>query len=733
MRTFNSGSNEPSEAQMGAYGDLFQQQEKPGKTLADYFLIFRERKWWGLGVFATVLAGGAFYTWLQTPLYKSQSIVQILKVAPAPLGASPNIEESALNGAEDFNTELIVLQSSQVIDAVANRLKGDELARFLAPYSKKNAEAPLPQDILASNRGFEPIKQSLIVAISYSHPDKDMAARVANLFAEEAIKSDIRDRIENSMKAVDALRDRVKQQQAKVESLGFQLTDFREKNKSFSLDAQADIDKEQLMSINSLLNQSTQALDAAKINWAIVQQYEKEGKPLWDIPFVESAPQVAALRDKLTSQAITLASVSSRYRDKHPSYIEAKTNYDATASALNAAVQSAKQSIYNTYFLAQETYDNASKRLTEKKEAMLKLSRQAVEYDSIVRELNVNQDLYHSMLTAMDTYMAQVNLKNANLRIVQDAAPSSKYDSPKIWINLSVSATGGVVLAIATMLALGVMDRRVKTLFDIETDLGLPLIGALPLVGRLSPRERAQVVALDSDKRLKETFQSIYSSLKVNGQARSSKVILIASTNPNEGKSFVTTNLAITYAQQGERVLVIDCDLRRAKIAWSLALKKDIGLLHYLEGKESLTSCISANVYPNLDVLPAEERLQNAAPVLNNYAFKEMLEQLRGMYDRIFIDTSPMAAVSDAVALLPNVDAVLYVIKYSAVSKDVLKAQIKRILESETPILGVILNQAKVDFSAYYRNFAYSKDYDIYYGAEEAHQGAGELTDTKRS
>jgi capsular exopolysaccharide synthesis family protein len=173
--------------------------------------------------------------------------------------------------------------------------------------------------------------------------------------------------------------------------------------------------------------------------------------------------------------------------------------------------------------------------------------------------------------------------------------------------------------------------------------------------------------------------------------------------------------MSLTFANHGERTLLLDGDLRLPNVAKSLQLQNDYGLLDHIEKDISLDELIIKEVYPNLDVLPSGGKSKNPTQVLNSAKFEAMLATLRDRYDRIIIDCPPLAAVSDALNVLPIVDGVLYVIKFNTVKRKAASVNVRRLWESDTPVFGAILNNIASSLTAHYYASYSGKGYNQYY------------------
>jgi len=702
------------------YGDSGEGNQRYTRTLKDYLLILRERIWYLIVTFFIVFTGSILYTMNSTEIYQSSASVQILRrdLTAWKLTDDPNVD---IQSMEDFNTQLKIMESAQIVNAVSDRLKDEDLKQFRAPYEDVRTFAgPLtPQQILQENRRIVPIRLSLIIQVVYFHPNPRIAALVANYFADEYINYNLRLYTNDAMKAVEDLRVRVDQQRRRVEELENQLQEYRRKYDAVSLDPKNDIDAQELLNLSTIVTTNKRALDEAEGNWNLVQQYQQEGRDLTELPIISTQPIVQDQLVRCTTYAMNVASLSKRYKAKHPSMIEAQEVMSEANRILKETIAVSVQKIYSQYLASKENYDAAQKRLVEKRRETIDLAKIKIEFDSLTREVEIARGLHQAMVTSMNGHMARVNLIGQSARIIDRATEAVEPSSPNVALNLIIGAVGGFVLGTALVFVVAFFDDRIKSAYDIESEVGLPLLGIIPRIRSQNSSEKALAVASNVDRLVTESFRSIYSALKINEVSRNARVILLTSTLPSEGKSFVTTNMALTCALHGERVLVIDADLRVPNVAKSMGVENDKGLLTVLEHKNTLEEALQKNIYPNLDVLPTGGRAKNPTQLLNSREFADLLERLRGEYDKIFIDSPPVGAVSDGISLLPKIDGVIYVIKFNNVKRRTAKLNVRRIMDSNVPIFGAVLNQISAVSASYYYNSYYDKSYQNYYINED--------------
>jgi capsular exopolysaccharide synthesis family protein len=587
----------------------------------------------------------------------------------------------------------------------------------MAPYSDAlSLSGPLsPVEVLGRNRGISQQRGSLMVNIAYTHPDPIIAADVANLFAKEYIDHNLKLNIDGSMKAVEDLRIRADQQKERVEELDLKLAEYRESHNAVSLDSQENIARTQLTSLNTMKLEAKNNYDLIETQWNLIDSYRREGRNLWELSFIAEQSRVSNLLQNISGSKISISSQSKRYREKHPVMIQLLQTLQESEVELVSAVQNAVDKLYAKFSEAKSNYEVSSKRLAEKESELIELSKTRVEYNSILRDFEVQQSFFQALNSRMTQEKAAVNLKNPNARIIDEAFPPLRHSSPNVMMNLAAGLFGGLAVGAGLVLIAAFLDDRVKSAFDIEGTIGLPMLGVVPRIKKLDTNSKAQAVASNVDRHVTETFRSIHSALKLNDESKNAKVMVTTSTVPGEGKSFVSSNLSLTFANHGEKTLLLDGDLRLPNVARSLQLENDFGLLDHIEKDVSLDEVIIKEVYPNLDVLPSGGKSKNPTQVLNSAKFEAMIAELRDRYDRIVVDSPPLAAVSDALNLLPLADGVVYVIKFNTVKRKTAVLNVRRLWESNTPVFGAVLNNISSTLSHYYYSSYSDKAYQEYY------------------
>ncbi len=690
-------------------------EEDASARLRSYWLMVLERRWYAITVFLLTLIVAATYTFLSTPIYQATAMVQVLRRGSQVLRGA-DVVESTIGTDTDFNTQMKVLESLSMVQSVVARLNADEIKSLTDPYKRWNREPMLPAEVIYKHRKIVTQRLTLMLAIVYEHPDPKIAAKVANLFAEEYIAYNSRVRVEESMRAVDELKDRADQQRKRVDEIANSLQAFRERGNLISLVQSKDIVTERLKALNLMATQTNAKLKEAEARWGQVQEWTKASRDLTELPFISIQPQVAQLSQQVSKGKIEVAELSQRYRAKHPRLIEATNSLLQAQSELQDAIKVASASVKSEYDNAIQNDTDARKALSEQESKSLELDKSGVEYENLNREFKVNEQLLESMMARMREASVTSSIDTQIARIVDHAAESNSPISPRIWLNLAAGVVGGIIFGLGFAYVIALVDDRVKNTFDVETLVGLPLIGMIPHVKRMEQPDKAQIVANGADRAIVEAFLSIYSSLRINDESRNAKLLLITSTLPSEGKSFVSSNLALAFASQGQRTVIVDCDLRKPNVHKSFRLKSTHGVIGHCVHSMPLEDVIVRNVHPNLDVIVAGGRVVNPYPILNGLEFEKMVAELGRRYDRVLFDTPPLGAVSDALNILQMMDGAIYTIQYNRVRRTAAQRCARRLQSASVPVFGAILNDTDSGAADYYGEYQ-NKSYQEYYDA----------------
>ncbi len=312
-------------------------------------------------------------------------------------------------------------------------------------------------------------------------------------------------------------------------------------------------------------------------------------------------------------------------------------------------------------------------------------------------------------------------METQNARLIDRAKAANKPVFPNYLLNIGLGVIGGLGAGLALAFLVAFIDDRVKSSYDIESVIGLPLLSIVPKFKDPGSSVESAKGAFSppKDPEVMEAFSTLYSGLKVRDDAKNAKTILVTSTVPGEGKSFIARNLALTFASHGEKVVLIDCDLRRPVVHRHLKLENAKGVIDLCTNDTAIDDVVIKNVQPNFDVIPSGGRSKSPAQNLSSNRFEAALAELCKRYDRVIIDTPPIALVSDALVILPMVDGAIYSIFFNKVRRKAAQFCVQRLQEVNVPTFGAVLNGLDRNIGGYYYQHYYDKSYKQYYVTEE--------------
>lgn len=695
------------------------------RTLSDWIAMFRERIWYLILSVFVVVTGVLIYTYNVVPEYTASARLRVLKnaIQAAPGSSASTSSLETISGQEDFQTQLEIMRSGTIVKRVQARLTSAELTEVVKPYQGGNVfTGPLtPTEVIAHHRNVIPQKATFIAFVEYTHRRPEVAEKLANYFAEEIQKYNSEDRANLTSPVIETTR-------IQIDQMEHTLAQQREERNLL-------IKNEGLLSTemgaaNAELANVISVRDAERKNYedqlAIhneIQKTKDAGLSLLSQPAITSNQLVATLLPRVADLRISITGLLEKYGKNHPTLIAQTQQLEQAEAELAEAVKKAESEFNSNFVAAKRRYESAQQRAEEKEADLVRLRDAISQLTALDKKILLNEELLQRLkFNLEDLKMRVIGSVSSIVSILDPAVVPTRASNKNFALNAIFGVVAGIALGAGIIVLLSFFDDRIKSTRDIETSLGIPLLGTVTKLSHVkSPIDKACVVVNGKDRGATEAFRAIYSALKINETSSGAKVFLVTSTTPSEGKTFVSTNLALTYAVHGDRVLVVDADLRLPNVGNSLGLGQDKGgLTRYIEGSLTLDEAIVRDVRPNFDVLQVGAYCKNPTQVLNSSKFREMLEELKTKYDRIVIDTPPIGAVSDVLNLLPLCDGVVYTVRFNTVQRSMIKNNLHRILESKTPVFGAVMNQMEREVARYYVSSGQYGTYSKYYHSAQS-------------
>ena len=301
------------------------------------------------------------------------------------------------------------------------------------------------------------------------------------------------------------------------------------------------------------------------------------------------------------------------------------------------------------------------------------------------------------------------NLPDTRVVVEQPASVSSSPAVPNLIRNLGLGLVTGVLLGVALAVGLDVVDSTVKKLDDLESITGTSVVGEIPVD---KPRRTTPAISFANDNsRIAESFRKLRTNLSFLAVDNPPRVIVVTSSIPNEGKTTTAINLALALAEADNNVLLVDGDMRRSMVQEYLKLDGSVGLSTVLSGAVPLSEALQETTFPGLTVLTAGATPPNPSELLASQAAKKLLAELRGQFDYVIVDSSPLLAVTDGTLLAANADGALLLARYGKTRRDQLTHASEALSNVGAALLGAVFTMTPTRNSS-----SYAGSYYYYYG-----------------
>jgi succinoglycan biosynthesis transport protein ExoP len=727
-------------------------------ALGEYVRVLIKRKWTVLACLITIFSIVAIASLKMTPIYEASGSIEINK----PDSGLVNFSNSPTFNVDyydptELETEVMILKSDLLALQVVKELGLDRRPEFggktpALPSSLDLAPDPLQADpartsaLLGGFRGNLAVTLSPnthIIKVSYRNADKDLTAHVVNTLMSTYTENNFKSRFDSTMQASDWLSKQLVDLQMKVETSQERLVRYQKEHEILGIDEKQNITTQKLDELNKALTTAeSERMDKESV-YRLVQSGDADtiASAASVLDAAGTGSQSASgllelLRSKQADVKIQAAELSTQFGPSYPKVAQLNTQLKEIDAQILAETRKIAGKIRGQYMAALQRENMLHEALEKQKQEANKLNESAIQYSILKRDLETYRTLYEGLMQKMKEAGVSAGLKSNNFRIVDVARVPTTPIEPNIPRNLAFAFMLGLTSGVGLAFLLEGLDNTVRTTEQAQMISGLPPLGMIPM-GSRTAREGANakrlVIATSKEavelvtqvrpqSQMAESYRALRTSLLLSNLGAPPKVIMITSALPQEGKTTTSINCAVVLAQKGIRVLLIDADLRRPSIHKTLGMGPRSGLSNVLTGSAILQQTITRSpVLPNLSVLPAGTPPPNPAELLASPNMRDVLEELRGQYDHIVIDTPPTLSVTDAVVLSPRADAIVLVIRSGHTTKQALRRSRDILMQVNAKVSGVLLNAVDLSSPDYYYYYEYQGKYSRYYRDDESH------------
>jgi capsular exopolysaccharide synthesis family protein len=704
-----------------------EQKEEPGfaPLLLQYWGMLLRRWWLVAGIIAACVIGALILTLLTQPKYTATARLEISR-QQASVTKVEGLEADEVDRSNEFySTQYSLLRSRSLAERVMRRMRLERNARFLEAYklAPANSEtgaaggvASLRQqqeritNILLGSVAVLPIRNSSLVDVQIVGPEPEIAAELANVWAEEFIRQGIDRRFGATADARQFLETRLEELRTKLDDSEREMVSYAEQNgivrlsETVSADGQtrtaSTVSSMNVEALNNALNVATAERFAAEARSRSVGTSGANSESLVN-------PTINTLRQRRAELAAQQAQLLVRFDPEYPEVQAIQRQVAALDAGIQREEGRVRASLSGEYRAALDRENSLRARVADVSSRLSQENRALIRYNVLQREVDTNRQLYDALLQRYkEIGVSGVSANNVSL--VDQAEVPKTPSSPRLRLNLLIAFVLGLCLAGAVVFILENIDEGVRDLHRAATQLNLPLLGATPEVSETSD---IMTDLADPKSALAEAYMSVSTNLALSTTNGVPKSLSFTSVGPGEAKTTTAMALATLLGRIGKSVLIIDADMRRPRLHDLAQLPRTTGLSNYLAGGHDWSALVQPTKYPNLSFMSAGPIPPSAAELLSGDRMATLVREAGMKYDHVLIDGPPMLGISDAPLIANAVDGVVFVIVHAKTSVRSAKAVINRLRGTNARLIGVVVTRfvAKAgDSYGYAYDYAYS-------------------------
>jgi len=725
-----------------------------GIHLLDYWRVLLKRRHIAITVLVAVVGLTALYSFLLTPVYqgKTRILVDLERNGTMNFSESGAAVIQMRDTSDYFKTQMEILASRSFADRVVRKAQLDKNPYYLEMMARRNnsivksvagavkdaigsvfppkvtqiegfaglqAEQELNPDltdIVLEDVSVETGRDGNIMTLQYQSQNPAVAAVMANMAANAYIEHNLEIRVRPYKSAVDWLSARLVELKGKVETSEKALQQYKEGKGIVSFESKENVITQKLGELVTQMVNVQGKRAEAEVRYNQIKSVIDKPELLSTVPDIMNNLVIQGLRNEELGLKKKISEMTETYGGKHPQMIKARNELVSVQKNIRDEARKMLNAAKIEYEISRSREASLEKEVEDQKREVLTLSQKAIDFNVLAGESESNKQFYEILLKKLQEASLSSGINISSAQIIDPAVVPKSPVRPRKALNLFLALLAGAFGGVIAAMFVEYMDDTVKGPDDVDRFLKMPFLGMVP-----SSKDEKGPIYVQADARtsIAESYRGIRTGILLSSADNALKVILVTSTTPSEGKTTTAANLAVAMSQMGEKVLLIDLDMRRHNVHELFGLDNTVGISDMIINHGILPGAIKdVPGIPNLKVITGGTAAPNPAEILASAYLASIISGLRESYDRIIIDSPPLVIFSDSLILSRIVDGTILVVWAGVTGKGLVDKSKQSLVNVNARVLGVVLNKIIVSGNRGYGfgTYDYYHYYDSYYG-----------------
>jgi succinoglycan biosynthesis transport protein ExoP len=701
-------------------------------TIVHFWRVLQKRRWLILGTLCIVAIAVTAVSLVLPKRYDASSQLLLDLEGEEDLGLDQVVMPIGIDLDTKLQTQVRIVQSDTIANSTIKQLGLQNNPAFAGKQAIAKQRDYDTLDLQTRSGLRNAFRQDLtvqlipkteIMEIHFRSRDPKLSADVANTVAQTYIEHNFQTKYQATRQTSEWLAKQLDDVKKHAEAAQERVIAYQKKTGLFGEDETHNIVIDRLTLLNKSLSEAETERIVLEAKYRIAMTENPE-------LIANIAPEslLGALYKEQAETKAEYAEMVAKYGASYPRVIQLQAQLKELDASVKTEIQKVSETLRAEYMAASKSEQMHRANLDKQKDDAYNMNQDAIQYGIMRKEVDSSRDLYEGLLKKLKEAGILAGLKSSNINIVDPASVPVVPVSPKIPVNIALGCISGLLLGMTMAFVVETVDSSIRTPEDVETHCSLPSLGIIPSVSggeritrKSLPTGSQQfilpVTVQQSASGSAEAFRALRTSLMLSAPGSPPQVILITSAMTKEGKSFTSINLAVVLAQTGQKVLLVDSDMRRPSINKYLGIRMNRGLSACLAGTEdSAAMAVPVEEIPGLHVLPAGQMPPYPAEMLGSEALPQLVQQWRRQFRYIVIDTPPVLAVTDAVVSARVADVVVLVVRSEKSRRQSLVRTRDLLKKAHANIAGVVVNDLSLNSPEYRQYYGYyGKDYKGYY------------------